>query len=95
MRISLPVLAFQRRVVLSALAVRMWWPSGGSVCGYSWQLGVAEGQGYFGAGGGVHAEWVGPVDKLGFPGCVCRVKKWGFCPLDAVGREMGGVLCNV
>lgn len=36
-----------------------------------------------------------PVDKLGFPGCVCRVKKWGFCPLDAVGREMGGVLCNV
>ena len=73
----------------------MWWPSGGSVCGYSWQLGVAEGQGDFGAGGGVHAEWVGPVDKLGFPGDVCRVKKWGFCPLDAVGREMGGVLCNV
>jgi superfamily II DNA or RNA helicase len=31
------------------------------------------------------------VDKLGFPGDVCRVKKWGFCPLDAVGREMGGV----
>ena len=44
---------------LAALAVRMWWPSGGSVCGYSWQLGVAEGQGDFGAGGGVHAEWVG------------------------------------